>query len=55
VVDFLRLRGALNGQIPAAAMAALFGGSAVPEPSTLLAIFTCGFAFSMAARSRRRA
>jgi hypothetical protein len=55
VVDFLRLRGALNGQIAPAAMAALFGGSAVPEPSALLlAALACGAATLAAARPRRR-
>jgi hypothetical protein len=54
VVDFLRLRGALNGQISPTAMAALFGGSAVPEPSALLlAVLACGAAFFPAAHRRR--
>jgi hypothetical protein len=33
VADFLKLRAALNGQVPSAAVAALFGDSAIPEPS----------------------
>jgi hypothetical protein len=54
VMDFLRLRGALNGQIAPAAMAALFGGSAVPEPSALLlAVLACSAASFSAARLRR--
>jgi hypothetical protein len=54
VVDFLRLRGALNGEISPTAMAALFGGSAVPEPSALLlAILACSAASFSAARRRR--
>jgi hypothetical protein len=53
VVDFLRLRGALNGPIADSAFAALFGGSAVPEPSALLlAILACGAAFVGSARHR---
>jgi hypothetical protein len=56
VLDFLRLRAALNGQISDAALAALFGGSAVPEPSTLvLAILACVAPFSLSARRRRSA
>ncbi|HEY3392652.1 MAG TPA: dockerin type I repeat-containing protein [Lacipirellulaceae bacterium] len=56
VVDFLSLRGALNGQISPTAMAALFGGSAVPEPSALLlAVLACSAAsFSTALRRRSR-
>jgi hypothetical protein len=54
VEDFLRLRGALNGPISASAMAALFGGSTVPEPSMLLLAFlACVAAFSVASRNRR--
>ena len=54
VTDFLRLHGALNGQISPSAMAALFGGSAVPEPSALLlAVLACGAAFFSAARRHR--
>jgi hypothetical protein len=55
VVDFLRLRGALNGQISPTAMAALFGGSAVPEPSAfLLAALAVGAGSFSTARRRRR-
>jgi hypothetical protein len=34
VVDFLRLREALNGQISGAVLTTLFGGAAVPEPAS---------------------
>jgi hypothetical protein len=55
VVDFLRLRGALNGPIADSAFAALFGGSVVPEPSALLlAILACGGALLTSARRRGR-
>ena len=54
VVDFLRLRGALNGPIADSAFAALFGGSVVPEPSALLlAILACGALLGSARRRRR--
>jgi hypothetical protein len=55
VVDFLRLRGALNGPIADSAFAALFGGSVVPEPSALLlAVFACGGALLTSSRRRHR-
>jgi hypothetical protein len=55
VVDFLRLRSALNGPIADSAFAALFGGSAVPEPSALfLAILACAGACSTRARRHGR-
>jgi hypothetical protein len=51
VSDFLKLRGALNGQVSSAALTALFGAGAVPEPSTVgLAIL----AASLAAMRRQR-
>jgi hypothetical protein len=54
VVDFLRLRGALNGPISDTAFAALFGGSVVPEPSALLlAILALGGALPTLVRRRR--
>lgn len=53
VVDFLRLRSALNGPISDTAFAALFGGSVVPEPSSLLlAVLAFGAAVLTPARPR---
>ncbi len=54
VVDFLRLRGALNGPIADSAFAALFGGSVVPEPSALLLAILAYGALVGSARRRRR-
>jgi hypothetical protein len=51
VADFLRLRGALNGQISSAVVSALFGAAGVPEPSTA---FLAVVAASFFAVSRRR-
>ena len=42
VADFLRLRGALNGQISSAVVAALFGSNAIPEPSAAMLVLLGG-------------
>jgi hypothetical protein len=63
VLDFLQLRSALNGEISAAVVAALFGeggdvlspSGSVPEPSTgLLALLAAAF-LALSARRRSRA
>jgi hypothetical protein len=52
VADFLRLRGALNGQISSAVVAALFGSNAIPEPSGAMLVLLAAFHMAFA-RSRR--
>jgi hypothetical protein len=57
VADFILLRGALNGQFPAAAIASLgLGGLAVPEPSAVvLTLLSTTFLAAAARRRRSRA
>ena len=53
VVDFLRLRDALNGQISGAVLATLFGGAAVPEPSAAVIALVGALLMSIGRRGRR--
>ena len=52
VSDFLRLRGALNGPISSAVVAALFGSNAIPEPSAAMLALVGGLHFAFARRRR---
>jgi hypothetical protein len=53
VADFLKLRGALNTPISTAALSALLGGGAVPEPSALVLAVMVGAAMASIVRHRR--
>jgi hypothetical protein len=52
VADFLRLRGALNGQISSAVVAALFGSHAIPEPSAAMLALLGGLQLVLSRRRR---
>ena len=52
VADFLRLRGALNGQISSAVVAALFGSNAIPEPSAAMLALLGGLQLVFSRRRR---
>jgi hypothetical protein len=54
VVDFLRLRSALNAPVSAAVLSALFGSTSVPEPSAF-ALAIAGASLVGLSRRRRRA
>jgi hypothetical protein len=53
VADFLRLRGALNGQISSAVVASLFGVAGVPEPSTAFLVVVAASYFAFSRRRRQ--